>query len=128
MLLLRHYRHGVGKLLWEIPGGMIDPGETALDAAARELVEETGYRAMKLEPLIEFHPEPAMTDHHISLFVGTELHDVGMRDTGDAAELLDARFFTVDELSSLASQGDLGSSWTVLALALTTDIYRSKGR
>lgn len=59
LVLVRQYRHGRKGPSLELPAGIIEPGEAPSDAAARELLEETGYRATSLEPLWETHPEPA---------------------------------------------------------------------
>ncbi|RTH20938.1 ADP-ribose pyrophosphatase, partial [Thermus scotoductus] len=55
-LLIRQYRHPTGKFLLEIPAGKVDPGETPLEAAQRELLEEVGAEARRFFPLPPFHP------------------------------------------------------------------------
>src|SRR5581483_1113775 len=58
VLLVRQYRLPARRYLWELPAGRVDPGETPLRAAKRELAEETGYRARKWARLAEFYPSP----------------------------------------------------------------------
>ena len=58
VLLVRQYRLPAKQSLWELPAGRVDPGETPLQAARRELAEETGYRARKLQKLVAFWPSP----------------------------------------------------------------------
>ena len=60
LVMVRQYRYGSGEITLEIPGGMVDAGETPADAAARELMEETGYRAERLEPIGCVNPNPAL--------------------------------------------------------------------
>lgn len=60
VVLVRQFRHGVGEQILELPGGMIDSGESPLEAAARELMEETGYQADKLTVLGAANPNPAL--------------------------------------------------------------------
>ncbi len=73
-LLVRQFRFGVEACTLEIPGGMVDEGETALAAAARELEEETGFRAARLEFLGAVHPNPALQKNlcHSYLALGCE--------------------------------------------------------
>src|ERR1700755_124584 len=58
ILLVRQYRLPALKYLWELPAGKVDQGETPLQAAKRELAEETGYRAKKWQKLAIFYPSP----------------------------------------------------------------------
>ena len=58
ILLVRQYRLPAQQYLWELPAGRVDPGETPLQAAKRELMEETGYRAKKWRKWLSFTPAP----------------------------------------------------------------------
>ena len=74
VLLIRQYRHPVREYLWEIPAGLRDvEAESAVEAARRELFEETGYRAKKFEPLISFHTTPGGNNETIEIFLATDL-------------------------------------------------------
>lgn len=78
VLLLQQYRHPVREYLWEIPAGLRDvPGESAESAAKRELLEETGYHAQTLEPLISFHTTPGGNNETIQIFLAQGLKFVG---------------------------------------------------
>src|SRR5215469_1933901 len=57
VLLIRHYRHPIGRAVWDIPGGMIASSEQPDQAAARELAEETGYTSADISLLMKFNPE-----------------------------------------------------------------------
>jgi len=88
VVMVRQYRHGTRELTLEIPGGMVDPGETPIEAGARELLEETGYAAPQLLPLGHVHPNPALFDNacHTFLAEGTvqvaDMQPQGSEDIG----------------------------------------------
>lgn len=71
VVMVRQYRHGSGEVTLEIPGGMVDPGEGPAQAAARELLEETGYRAARVEPLGSVNPNPALFGNRLHAFVAS---------------------------------------------------------
>jgi len=73
VLLIRNYRFAVGQELLELPAGTLDPPEPALECARRELAEETGYQAGKLEPLVSFYSTPGFCTEHLYAFLATEL-------------------------------------------------------
>lgn len=73
-LLIRQNRHGIGREIWELPAGTLDvPGESPADAAARELEEECGYRAGRVERLCEFYTSPGILTELITAFVARDL-------------------------------------------------------
>ncbi|MBZ0136532.1 MAG: NUDIX hydrolase [Planctomycetes bacterium] len=73
VLLIEQWRIGAKRPLWEIPAGTLDPGEDPLACAARELEEETGYKAGKLEHLFTMFPSPGIVDEKMHIFVATGL-------------------------------------------------------
>ena len=73
VVMIRNRRFAVGKRLWELMAGTIDPGETPEQCARRELEEETGYRAGALEPLFAFYTSPGMCTERMHAFVATDL-------------------------------------------------------
>ncbi|MEM3839435.1 MAG: NUDIX hydrolase [Candidatus Micrarchaeaceae archaeon] len=73
ILFEKIYRRAIKKWLYELPGGHINPGEDPKKAAARELEEETGYKATSIEPLFDAYEAPGVGKHHIHVFVATGL-------------------------------------------------------
>jgi len=73
VLLVRQYRLPAQKFLWELPAGKIDPGETALQAAKRELKEETGCKAKKWTKLAEFYPSPGFLAEKMTIYMAQDL-------------------------------------------------------
>src|SRR5271170_5287192 len=73
VLLERQYRHAANDFLWELPAGRIDPGEKALHAAKRELLEETGYTARNWRRILNFYASPGFVAETMSVFLATGL-------------------------------------------------------
>ncbi len=73
VLLIQQYRHAAKQYLWELVAGRIDEGETAREAAERELKEETGYGAKSLEMFLEFFPTPGFLEEEMFLFLAEGL-------------------------------------------------------
>jgi ADP-ribose pyrophosphatase len=73
ILLERQYRYAAQSYLWELPAGRIDPGESALAGAKRELIEETGYRAKKWKRVLRFYASPGFLDETMEIFLAREL-------------------------------------------------------
>ena len=73
VLLERQYRHAANDFLWEIPAGRIDPGENALHAAKRELLEETGYTAKNWKRILKFYASPGFVAETMSVYLATGL-------------------------------------------------------
>ena len=73
ILLVRQYRLPAGRYMWELPAGRLDPGENALQAAKRELIEETGYRAKRWTKLATFFVSPGFVDERMMIYLAEEL-------------------------------------------------------
>jgi ADP-ribose pyrophosphatase len=73
VLLERQYRHAASDFLWELPAGRIDPGEKALHAAQRELLEETGYTATHWRRILNFYASPGFVAETMSVYLATGL-------------------------------------------------------
>jgi len=76
IVMVRQYRHGLRDVTLEIPGGIVDPGEEPREAAARELLEETGYAATSVEPLGSVNPNPALFGNRVYSFVAHDVRQV----------------------------------------------------
>ncbi len=69
----RQYRHAANQYLWELPAGKLDPGEDPLAGAQRELEEETGYRARKWKPFVEYYASPGFLGESMKVFLAEGL-------------------------------------------------------
>jgi len=85
LILIRQFRPPVGQAVIELPAGLVDIGETPLECAARELVEETGYRAGRIEHLISGPTVPAISRESIDVYLALKLEFAG-KNGGDANE------------------------------------------
>lgn len=99
VLLVRQYRLPAQKYLWELPAGRIDPGETALQGAKRELREETGCRAKTFIKLAEFYPSPGFLAEKMTIFLAKEI-TVGEAEPMED-ERIQTRWFTAREIDEL---------------------------
>ena len=123
VLLLRQYRHPFGDYLLEIPAGKLDKeGEGPQETAARELVEETGYRAQRLERLTSFRNSAGWTDEVTSIFLGTGLTHEGVPEGFEReAEEDDMEIvrLPLDEAVREVRAGTITDAKTIIGLLLT---------
>lgn len=114
LLLLRQYRYAAGAVLYEIPAGRLDPGETPADCARRELREETGCTASRVEPLIAIYTTPGFTDERIHLFLATGLE---RGDTGhESDEFIEVETLPLSRALTLIERGEIIDGKTIVAL------------
>ena len=97
LLMVWQWRHGSKCLSLEFPGGVFNPGENAGEAAARELHEETGYKAGKIKKIGEFSPNPAIMSNTVHFFLAEDLTDTGKREL-DEDEFVEVELIDTDEV------------------------------
>ena len=114
LLLERVWRYAVEAATLEIPAGTLEPGEDPADCAARELAEETGYRAARLEPLLTVHPSPGVLSERLTVFLATDLES-GAPDR-EAGEEIENVLVPVDEAFEMIRDGRITDGKTVAAL------------
>jgi len=114
ILLIRQYRYAADQFLYEIPAGRLDPGESPADCARRELQEETGYSAERVEHVFTMYTTPGFTDEKIHLFVATGLvAGQAHREADEFMELVPTR---LSRALSMVEQGEIQDAKTALAL------------
>ena len=106
VVLVRQYRHGAGRVTLEIPGGLVDPGETPAVAAARECLEETGYRAANVVSLGAVNPNPALFDNRLHSFYAQGVVRVA-EIANTSSEHTEVMLVPVRELPALLSDGTI---------------------
>lgn len=120
VLLIRQYRHPVGRWLFEPPAGLLDePDEAAWLTAARELAEESGYEAARWDVLLDFYTSPGGTSEGIRVFLARGLTPLvdGRPHTGEAEEAhLPRAWVDLDDARDLILAGQLGSPSAVTGI------------
>lgn len=114
LLMVRQYRNALDRFTLEIPAGKLDPGESKLECAYRELEEETGYRTNTLEFLISVHTTVAFCDEAIDIFVAKELYP--SKQNLDEDEELAVEAWELSDLLELIYTGKMTDAKTVAAI------------
>jgi len=120
VVLIRQYRHSVKRVLWELPAGSIDPGETPEAAAMRECEEETKLAPSRVEKVAAVFPAPGYCDEEMIYFKATGLHAPAADSTHqpDEDEDISVHPTTVAEARAMVARGDIVDLKTAYALTL----------
>jgi len=114
LLLIRQFRPAIGQMIYEIPAGRLEPGESPRSCIARELVEEVGFRATELAPLGSLWSAVGFCDEQVDLFVATGLIEVQSAPEDD--EIIELKPVTLADALRLVEQGKILDSKTQIAL------------
>jgi 8-oxo-dGTP pyrophosphatase MutT (NUDIX family) len=114
VLLLWRHRFLPDRWGWEIPGGFVDADEAPAGAAMRELEEETGYRAGRVEPLIAFQPMVGQVDAEHLIFLGREPERIG--DPTDASEAGRIEWVPLASVRQMIAAGEIGNAGSLVGL------------
>lgn len=114
VLLVRQYRYAAEGFIYEVPAGRLDPGESPLDCARRELEEETGCTAASVEPLTTIYTTPGFTDERIHLFMAVGLTHGEHRRERD--EFMEVERLSLSRALELVERGQITDAKTVVTL------------
>ncbi len=112
ILLVRQYRLPAGRYLWELPAGRLDPGETPLKAARRELAEETGVRASEWKKLAAFWVSPGYVEERMTIFLARGLTQGAATPMED--ERIETAWFTRKEIAAMIAKGAIQDAKTMI--------------
>ena len=118
-LMIRQYRFGVGYTTLETPGGMVDPGEDSKTAAARELLEETGFASDNWSYLGAVEPNPAFHNHLCHHWLAQDVYRAQTQNLGDG-ESIALEFMTQEQVRAAVVSGELKHA---LALSAVSRVF-----
>lgn len=114
IVLIRQYRHAARQYLWELVAGRMDGGETPKQGAARELLEETGYRAKQFRVFLYFWPTPGFLEEKMYILLAEGL-TAGEAQPEEDEKIL-TRSYTVNELKQMVRKNQIRDAKTIAAL------------
>jgi ADP-ribose pyrophosphatase len=114
VVLIRQFRHAADGYIWEVPAGRLDAGESPEACAGRELEEETGMRARRLERLTTIHTTPGFTDERIHLFMAQGLEPGA--EHREADEFMELHTLRWSEVLRLMERGEIVDGKTLVSL------------
>ena len=114
ILLIHQYRYAADGYVWEIPAGRLDDGEDPLECARRELLEETGCSAERIERLTTIYTTPGFTDERIHLFMGVGLTRGEHKREQD--EFMEIETMPISRALALIEKGEMTDSKSIIAI------------
>lgn len=124
IVMERQYRHAAGRFMWELPAGKIDEGEEPRAAGIRELIEETGYRAKKWRPLVEYFPSPGFLGEAMKVFVAEGLEPGEAQPEED--ENIELRLVKMSEVLRMIEKGAILDGKTLISVLLYDRLHRRR--
>ncbi len=120
VVLVRQYRHAIGREAWELPAGTLKPNEEPTQAAARECHEEIGLVPSHLERLGAYFPTPGYCDEEMNFYKATGLREPrpGEKAEQDEDEDIGKKAFGVEQIRSMIRSGEIIDLKTVAGMAL----------
>ena len=121
LLMVRQYRNALDRFSLEIPAGGLNAGEPTIEAAARELEEETGYRCGRIEKLITIRTTVAFCNEKIDIYLATELEKTAQH--LDEDEFVNVEIHTVADLEKMIYDGTIEDAKTIASILAYKNRY-----
>ncbi|NUQ63637.1 MAG: NUDIX hydrolase [Pirellulales bacterium] len=125
LVLVRQYRHGVQEVVLEVPGGVLDHGESPEDAARRELREETGYEAGRVRYLGKMLPNPAINNARLHVVLAEDCRWAGAPQF-DPFEQIDVVLRPVADVPRMIAAGEIAHALVIASFALWDSVRRGE--
>jgi ADP-ribose pyrophosphatase len=116
IVIERQYRHAANQYLWELPAGKLEPGEVPLAGAKRELAEETGYKAKKWRPLVEYYASPGFLGESMKVFLAEGLEPGAAHPEED--EQIELRLVKLKDVLKMIEKGAILDGKTLTSVLL----------
>jgi ADP-ribose pyrophosphatase len=116
IVIERQYRHAANQYLWELPAGKLEPGEDPLAGAKRELAEETGYKAKKWRPLVEYYASPGFLGESMKVFLAEGLEAGAAHPEED--EQIELRLVKLKDVLKMIEKGAILDGKTLTSVLL----------
>jgi ADP-ribose pyrophosphatase len=128
VILIRQFRYVVGRWLWELPAGSLEPGESPAHAARRECEEETGWKPETLVRLGAYYPTPGFCDEKLTFYACRDLRRPKRPPRHDPDEQIEATRFSVREVWRMIERGQVIDMKTIVGVGLISGRLPTKGR
>ena len=116
IVIERQYRHAAGQFLLELPAGKLDPGETPLAGAKREMIEETGYRAKKWKKLVRYYPSPGFVGEWMEIYLATGI-TLGVAEP-EEDERIEVTLVPLSQAVAMIHSGKIQDGKTIIGVML----------
>ncbi len=126
VLLERQYRHAAKDYLWELPAGRIDPGEQELEAAKRELIEETGYRAKHWRRILKFYASPGFMAETMSVYLASGLRRGEAEPEDD--EVIEVHLVPLPKAVKMVLNNSIQDGKTISSVLWLDHAFRTRGK
>ena len=114
VVMVRQYRHGTRQISLEVPGGLVNPRDTPMDTARKELLEETGYQAKEIPLIGTAHPQPAVFNNRHLTFLATHVQKKAALNL-DEGEDIEVVLVPLSEIPRLIREGEITNAMVILA-------------